>query len=97
MKNTDKLILSSRYEGFPTVLLEGIALNDHIISSNCKTGPKEILGDGRGELFEIGNINELSEKILKNLKRKTEDNFLEKFGRKKIFEKFLRVLEEIND
>lgn len=97
MKKADKLILSSRYEGFPTVLLEGIALNDYIISSNCKTGPKEILGNGIGELFEIGNVSELSEKILKNFKRKSEDNFLEKFSRKKIFEKFLRVLEEIND
>lgn len=97
MKKADKIILSSRYEGFSIVLLEGITLNDYVISSNCKTGPKEILGNGRGELFEIGNINELSEKILRNLKRKTEDNFLEKFDRKKIFEKFLRILEEIND
>lgn len=97
MKKADKLILSSRYEGFSIVLLEGIILNGNVISSNCKTGPKEILEDGIGELFEIGNVSELSEKILKNFKRKSEDNFLEKFSRKKIFEKFLRVLEEIND
>lgn len=97
MKKADKLILSSRYEGFSIVLLEGITLNDYVISSNCKTGPKEILGNGRGELFKIGDKNELSEKILKNFKKKSEDNFLEKFSRKKIFEKFLRILEEIND
>ncbi|MEJ6466103.1 glycosyltransferase [Fusobacterium ulcerans] len=97
MKKADKLILSSRYEGFPTVLLEGVILSDCVISSNCKTGPKEILKDERGELFEIGNINELSEKILKNFKRESEENFERKFSREKIFEKFLEVLEEMND
>ncbi len=97
MKKADKLILSSRYEGFPTVLLEGIKLNGNVIGSNCKTGPKEILADGRGKLFKIGNAVELSDNILKDFNLKLEDNFLEKFNKEKILEKFLKVLEEIND
>lgn len=97
MKKADKLILSSRYEGFPTVLLEGIKLNGNVIGSNCKTGPKEILADGRGKLFKIGNAVELSDNILKDFNLNLEDNFLEKFNREKILEKFLKVLEEIND
>ncbi|MDU1912140.1 glycosyltransferase [Fusobacterium sp.] len=97
MKKADKLILSSRYEGFSVVLLEGIVLNGKVISSNCKVGPKEILADGRGKLFEVGDIVELSKNILKNFDLNFEENFLEKFNRKAIFEKFLRILEEIND
>lgn len=97
MKKADKLILSSRYEGFPTVLLEGVKLNGNVIGSNCKTGPKEILADGRGKLFKIGNAVELSDNILKDFNLNLEDNFLEKFNREKILEKFLKVLEEIND
>ena len=94
MKKADKLILSSRYEGFPTVLLEGIALNGNVISSNCKTGPKEILAEGRGKLFKIGDNVELSKNILKNFDINFKENFLEKFNRKAIFEKFLKILEE---
>ena len=94
MKKADKLILSSRYEGFPTALLEGIALNGNVISSNCKTGPKEILAEGRGKLFKIGDNVELSKNILKNFDINFKENFLEKFNRKAIFEKFLKILEE---
>lgn len=94
MKKADKLILSSRYEGFPTVLLEGIVLNGNVISSNCKTGPKEILAEGRGKLFKIGDNVELSKNILKNFDINFKENFLEKFNRKAIFEKFLKILEE---
>lgn len=96
MKKADKLILSSRYEGFSLVLLEGIILKKNVIGSNCKNGPKEILAEGRGELFEVGNAFELSENILKNFDLNFEDNFLEKFNRKGIFEKFLKILGEIN-
>lgn len=94
MKKADKLILSSRYEGFPTVLLEGIVLNGNVISSNCKTGPKEILAEGRGKLFKIGDNVELSKNILKNFDINFKENFLEKFNRKAIFEKLLKILEE---
>lgn len=96
MKKADKLISSSRYEGFSIVLLEGIVLKKRVIASNCKSGPKEILADGRGKLFEVGNAFELSENILKNFDLNFEDNFLEKFKKKRIFEKFLRILEGTN-
>ncbi len=53
-------ILSSEYEGLPTVVLESVALGVPCISSNCKNGPREILLDGRaGLLFDIGNVNQL--------------------------------------
>ena len=65
IKKSHILLLSSKFEGLPNVLLEGIALNKFIISSNCPTGPREILDNGKGGLlFEIKNHKELSEKIL---------------------------------
>ncbi|MDD2358070.1 MAG: glycosyltransferase [Thiovulaceae bacterium] len=64
MKHTDIFILSSKFEGLPTVLIEAMALETFVISSDCKTGPKEILKSGEcGELFEVGNIDELASKI----------------------------------
>ncbi len=65
IKKSQILLLSSKFEGLPNVLLEALALDKFIISSNCPTGPREILDNGKGGLlFEIGNHEELSKKIL---------------------------------
>ena len=85
MKNSKVFILSSKYEGLPTVLIEALILNAPSISSNCLTGPVEILENGKyGELFNIGNVKELEEKILLSLGKreeiKTRDYIERKFG-----------------
>lgn len=65
IKSADIFILSSVFEGLPNVLLEAITLNKFIISTDCPTGPKEILYNGKaGLLFDAGNYIELSKKIL---------------------------------
>jgi glycosyltransferase involved in cell wall biosynthesis len=64
IKKSDIFILSSLYEGLPNVLLEAIYLKKYIISSNCPTGPKEILKNGRyGSLFKIKDYNYLANLI----------------------------------
>ena len=71
IKKSDLFILTSKYEGLPNVLLEAAVLKKFIISSNCPTGPKEILSNGKGGfLFEVGNYKDLSNQILKFAKRK---------------------------
>ena len=65
IKKSQILLLSSKFEGLPNVLLEALALDTFIISSNCPTGPREILDNGKGGLlFKIGDHEELSKKIL---------------------------------
>ena len=65
LKQTDIFILSSKFEGLPNVLLEALVLNKFVISSNCPTGPKEILLNGKGGLlFKTGNHKELAKRIL---------------------------------
>ena len=64
MKQCDLFILSSKFEGLPNVLLEALTLKKFVISSNCPTGPKEILLNGNGGLlFKVGNEKELSKQI----------------------------------
>ena len=71
LKSADLFVLSSKYEGLPNVLLEALTLKKFIISTNCPTGPKEILLNGKGGLlFNVGNYNQLSEKILFYIKNK---------------------------
>ena len=65
IKQADFLVLTSLHEGLPNILLEAIVLSKFIISSNCPTGPKEILNNGRGgELFKVGNYKDLARKIV---------------------------------
>ena len=65
IKSSDVFILSSLYEGLPNVLLESQVLKKFIISSNCPTGPREILLNGRaGFLFNVGDYIKLSNLIL---------------------------------
>jgi glycosyltransferase involved in cell wall biosynthesis len=73
IKQADIFILSSIYEGSPNVLVEAQFLKKYIISSNCPTGPKDILANGLyGDLFQVGNYKKLANLILNynyNLKK----------------------------
>ena len=71
IKSSDVFILSSLYEGLPNVLLESQVLKKFIISSDCPTGPREILLNGKaGFLFNVGDHIELSNLILNYSKNK---------------------------
>ena len=51
---SDCFILSSITEGFPNVLLEAMAIGVPVISTNCMSGPLEILNDNETVLIEEG-------------------------------------------
>ena len=82
INQADIFILSSKYEGLPNVLLEAAALKKFIISTDCPTGPREILNNGKGGfLFKVGNYIDLKNKILiysknrKNLNYKIKNTY----------------------
>ncbi len=94
LKKADKLILSSRYEGFAIVLLEGLCLGKNVIASDCKTGPNEILANNRGLLFKVGDYSILAKYIISEKNKEELEFSLEEFERNRIFEKFLEILED---
>ena len=70
IKQADIFLLSSKYEGLPNVLLEAAAMKKFIISSNCSTGPREILSDGKfGNLFKVGDYKKLSTLLIESQKQ----------------------------
>jgi glycosyltransferase involved in cell wall biosynthesis len=57
-------VLASRYEGFPNVLLEALAAGAASIATDCPTGPREILDDGKaGLLVRPGDAADLAHAV----------------------------------
>lgn len=64
IKNARIFVLSSIWEGFPLVLLEALTLGVPILSTNCISGPSEMLDNGQyGTLTPIKDVDKLGEKI----------------------------------
>ena len=71
LNQCDLFILSSKFEGLPNVLLEAQFLKKFIISTNCPTGPKEILLNGKaGDLIDPNSPKALTQKIINFHKNK---------------------------
>lgn len=95
INQADALVLSSKFEGLPMVLLEGISHGLFTISSNCPTGPSEIINDGNGLLYECGDIDNLSRCLQLVLNKKIRltqkdiKNSINKFYVDKYMKRFL--------
>jgi glycosyltransferase involved in cell wall biosynthesis len=66
-------VLSSRYEGFPMVLLEAMAAGLSAVSYDCLTGPRDLIDHGRnGLLVPNGNVSALGSAINTMIERGPE-------------------------
>ena len=104
LKKSDLFILTSLYEGLPNVLLEALVLKKIVFSTNCQTGPREILENGKnGTLFKVKDYKSLSRKILefdkdkKKYRKKLQnlDNSLKDLIKKRNLSKYYSIIKKI--
>jgi glycosyltransferase involved in cell wall biosynthesis len=88
--------LSSAWEGLPTVLIEAMAVGSPIVSTDCKSGPAEILDNGRyGELVPVGDSHALARAILGVLSggaKPVSPEWLEQFSVARVTRQYVNLL-----
>lgn len=68
MAHAAVFVLTSRWEGLGFVLIEALALGTPVVSTDCPSGPREVLCDGKyGPLVEVGDSSRLAGAVIEVL------------------------------
>jgi len=88
--------MSSSWEGMPVALIEALALGTPIVSTDCPSGPREILDGGKyGELVAMDDSAALAvamRRVLDGARKPVEDTWLAKWDADTITERYLELM-----
>lgn len=96
MRQASVFVLSSRWEGLPTVLIEAMACGTPVVATDCPSGPSEILEEGRwGRLTPVGDVEALAEAIMETLDAPEHPDVARRaqdFSAERAVDEYLRLL-----
>ncbi|OKH41530.1 glycosyl transferase [Calothrix sp. HK-06] len=82
MAQAKVFVLSSAFEGFGNVLVEAMLAGTPVVSTDCESGPAEILENGKyGKLVAVGDVPGLAEAIISTLNNPVNPELLRQKGR----------------
>ena len=97
MKRSNALVLSSNFEGFGNVLAESMACGCPVISTDCPSGPAEILAGGKyGHLTPMNDEEALAKAMLAVIhgdRRLAPDEWLQRFEMKTICRQYISLFD----
>ena len=96
IKHAELLLLTSDFEGLPTVLVEALYLKTPVVSTDCPTGPDEILTDELSDyLVPVRDIDQISKKIIEALTSYPliSESRLKKFRADFIVSEYIKIIE----
>ena len=97
MSRSAVFALSSRWEGLPFVLVEAMSVGTPVVSTNCESGPAEILDNGKyGTLVPVEDDQALAESILQVLAgevKSVDSAWLDNFSLKTVTQQYLNVFD----
>ena len=100
MNRTAVFASSSQWEGFGVALVEALALNIPVVSTNCTHGPAEILGDGRfGALLPVGDHEAMAQALLAALgspRHSDCSSHLRQFTVQSVVSQYLSVIQQFD-
>jgi glycosyltransferase involved in cell wall biosynthesis len=99
IKKSNVFVMSSLYEGFGNVIVEAMGTGISIVSTNCPSGPSEILENGLyGKLVQIDDIQGMCNSIIESLDNPFDKHSIisraKVFSIKNISDQYLNLIEK---
>jgi glycosyltransferase involved in cell wall biosynthesis len=100
MKRAALFVMTSRFEGFGNVVAEALACGCPVVSTDCKSGPAEILDNGKyGYLAKTGDVPDVARAMEEALKHPSPGEELKKraafFSERRAVEEYERLFDDL--